>query len=150
MGQAQVHLDDTSLDLSCAGQRYWYVFFVSSLLTFFGGIFIIFCWRLLSFVCYGNLWQACKRSVGRTFSFCCCLSQSSWNFWFKVKKKELLRQTTNVDATYESKIAWVTSAKDFCGELISGKIVLLICCWLYAMHKSCSILKANPQADESS
>ncbi len=84
MGQAQVHLDDTSLDLSCSGQRYWYVFFVSSLLTFFGGIFIIFCWRFLTFVCYGNIWQACKKSVSHITSFWCCfpielILYSRWN-----------------------------------------------------------------------
>ena len=85
MGQAQVHLDDTSLDLSCSGQRYWYVFFVSSLLTFFGGIFIIFCWRFLTLVCNGNNWQACKKSVSHIYFYFWCyfsiklIVYSRWN-----------------------------------------------------------------------
>lgn len=63
MGQAQVHLDNTSLDPNCVGQRYWYVFFISSLLTFFGGIFVIFVWRLLSYLCYGNLIRRFRKAV---------------------------------------------------------------------------------------
>ena len=63
MGQAQVFLDNTSLDPDCVGQRYWYVFFISSLLTLFGGIFVIFIWRVLAYICYGKLLQRFRKAV---------------------------------------------------------------------------------------
>ena len=55
-------LDNTSLDPACAGQRYWYVFLMSSLVTFFGGLFVIAFWRLLIFF---NLTLKLKEKVNR-------------------------------------------------------------------------------------
>jgi hypothetical protein len=50
MGQTQGLFENTSLDIECGGLRYWYVFLLSSLITFFGGLIIIFLWRGLRFI----------------------------------------------------------------------------------------------------
>lgn len=44
--------DSTSLDPDCVGQRYWYVFLISSLFTFFGGLIVIYLWRFFTFVVF--------------------------------------------------------------------------------------------------
>lgn len=49
-------LDNSSLDPDCVGQRYWYVFLMSSLLTCFGGLIIIYIWRITTYVFY-NYWS---------------------------------------------------------------------------------------------
>ena len=63
MGQNQVKVEYTSLDPSCAGQRYWYAFLMSSLVTFFGGIFIIYVWRLLRFMFFGDMGKKIRAMV---------------------------------------------------------------------------------------
>ncbi len=47
MNRLQLELKD-SLNLKCAGQRYWYVFFLSSLVTFIGGLGVILLFRLVN------------------------------------------------------------------------------------------------------
>jgi hypothetical protein len=63
MGQVQIHLENSSLDPQCVGQRYWYAFFISSLVTFFGGLFIICFWRLLSYLIFSKLAKKFKEYV---------------------------------------------------------------------------------------
>ena len=51
MGQtSSFGLANTSLDPECAGTTYWYIFLMSSLFTFFGGLFIILFWRSVKFM----------------------------------------------------------------------------------------------------
>lgn len=121
MGQVQVHLDNSSLDQQCVGQRYWYAFFISSLLTFFGGLFIICFWRLTSYFLLGKIGRKFKESVIFLLFTIYYYDSNFLNFQihFKFKKKETLTLIENT----EPEIAWVTSAKDFCGELISGKLM---------------------------
>ena len=38
-------------DSSCDGTRMWYAFLASSLITFVGGLFIIFVWRGFTYMC---------------------------------------------------------------------------------------------------
>lgn len=40
---------------------------------------------------------------------------------FKFLKYEVKEAPKDQNQTYDAEIAWVTYAKDFCGELISGK-----------------------------
>lgn len=91
-------VDNTSLDPDCVGQRYWYIFLMSSLFTFFGGLIIIFAWRLSSYI---------------TLSFFCNAFRSRFG---KNEGVPLIDYSTA-----ESEIGWVTTARDFCGELISGQ-----------------------------
>jgi hypothetical protein len=60
MGQVQIKLDYTSLDPECGGQRYWYAFLMSSLITFFGGILLIYFWRMFRLLFFSNLRQKLK------------------------------------------------------------------------------------------
>ena len=94
MGQSPIQLDNTSLDPQCAGRRYWYAFLMSSLITFFSGIFFISCWRILKYIFFGN--------------FCAKLKHDK-----SVNLNEHINHST-------PEIGWVTTVKDFAGELISG------------------------------
>ncbi|RVE59715.1 hypothetical protein OJAV_G00191180 [Oryzias javanicus] len=85
-----------SADMLCDsnGQRMWWAFLASSMVTFFGGLFIILLWRTLKY-----LWTVC----------CHC----------KAKKKEVHRITTgehikrvDKDDSAASEVGWMTSVKD--------------------------------------
>ncbi|XP_023805630.1 calcium-activated potassium channel subunit alpha-1 isoform X16 [Oryzias latipes] len=85
------------------GQRMWWAFLASSMVTFFGGLFIILLWRTLKY-----LWTVC----------CHC----------KAKKKEVHRITTGehikrVDKgdSAASEVGWMTSVKDWAGVMISAQ-----------------------------
>lgn len=64
MGQTSANLDNNSLDLECIGKRYWYVFLMSSLITFFGGLLMIFVWRFLTFLFYEIVVKKLSKNVG--------------------------------------------------------------------------------------
>ncbi|CAF0827923.1 unnamed protein product [Brachionus calyciflorus] len=99
MGQTSTSLDNTSLDPECIGRRYWYVFLMSSLITFFGGLLIIFFWRFMTFLLYGQFFKKIRKRV------------------FKFKNIDQINLLEHSDP----EIGWVTTARDFCGELISGQ-----------------------------
>lgn len=98
MGQSPIQLDNTSLDPQCAGRRYWYAFLMSSLITFFGGIFFISIWRIFKFIFFGRMWTRLRHE----------------------KSAHLIEQIDNPTP----EIGWVTSIKDFAGELISGLLFI--------------------------
>ncbi|KAM9727807.1 calcium-activated potassium channel subunit alpha-1a isoform 21-T21 [Menidia menidia] len=93
------------------GQRMWWAFLASSMVTFFGGLFIILLWRTLKY-----LWTVC----------CHC----------NIKKKEA--QKVNNPANNQtadkapkgpdekeevpaSEVGWMTSVKDWAGVMISAQ-----------------------------
>ncbi|XP_070833364.1 calcium-activated potassium channel subunit alpha-1a isoform X11 [Chaetodon trifascialis] len=92
------------------GQRMWWAFLASSMVTFFGGLFIILLWRTLKY-----LWTVC----------CHC----------NIKTKEAQKvnhPTTNqaadtpkgADEKEEvpaSEVGWMTSVKDWAGVMISAQ-----------------------------
>ncbi|XP_067100716.1 calcium-activated potassium channel subunit alpha-1a-like isoform X4 [Osmerus mordax] len=98
-----------SPDVPCDsnGQRMWWAFLASSMVTFFGGLFIILLWRTLKY-----LWTVC----------CHC----------NAKKKHVQRvhnplgdgikrvgdKVTEVAA---SEVGWMTSVKDWAGVMISAQ-----------------------------
>ena len=49
-----IRIENHNLDVDCMGQRYWYAFLLSSLITFFGGLTIIIIWRFLTYICFGH------------------------------------------------------------------------------------------------
>ncbi|XP_077087010.1 calcium-activated potassium channel subunit alpha-1a-like isoform X19 [Siphateles boraxobius] len=88
------------------GQKMWWAFLASSMVTFFGGLFIILLWRTLKY-----LWRVC----------CHC----------KGKKKDVQRVITLSDGVIKggvqretepaSEVGWMTSVKDWAGVMISAQ-----------------------------
>ncbi|CAL9699309.1 unnamed protein product [Knipowitschia caucasica] len=94
-----------SPDVPCDsnGQRMWWAFLASSMVTFFGGLFIILLWRTLKY-----MWTVC----------CHC----------KAKKKDVHRVMTTEaakrgekDDPGASEVGWMTSVKDWAGVMISAQ-----------------------------
>ncbi|TSK22831.1 Calcium-activated potassium channel subunit alpha-1 [Bagarius yarrelli] len=98
-----------SSDVPCDnnGQRMWWAFLASSMVTFFGGLFIILLWRTLKY-----LWTVC----------CHC----------SVKTKEVqkvnngqadgpLKSQDEKDDAPASEVGWMTSVKDWAGVMISAQ-----------------------------
>ncbi|XP_033975569.1 calcium-activated potassium channel subunit alpha-1 isoform X5 [Trematomus bernacchii] len=94
-----------SPDVPCDsnGQRMWWAFLASSMVTFFGGLFIILLWRTLKY-----LWTVC----------CHC----------NAKKKTVHRITTgdgikrvDKEDPAASEVGWMTSVKDWAGVMISAQ-----------------------------
>ncbi|XP_064788842.1 calcium-activated potassium channel subunit alpha-1a-like isoform X2 [Oncorhynchus masou masou] len=103
-----------SPDVPCDnnGQRMWWAFLASSMVTFFGGLFIILLWRTLKY-----LWTVC----------CHC----------NIKKKEAQKvnnpaNSQAADSTAKgpdekdevvpaSEVGWMTSVKDWAGVMISAQ-----------------------------
>ncbi|XP_037400135.1 calcium-activated potassium channel subunit alpha-1-like isoform X4 [Pygocentrus nattereri] len=101
-----------SPDVPCDsnGQRMWWAFLASSMVTFFGGLFIILLWRTLKY-----LWTVC----------CHC----------SVKKKDVQRVSNPIGAgdgggkvgdkkeaaAAVSEVGWMTSVKDWAGVMISAQ-----------------------------
>uniref|UniRef100_A0A8C3A190 Calcium-activated potassium channel subunit alpha-1 n=1 Tax=Cyclopterus lumpus TaxID=8103 RepID=A0A8C3A190_CYCLU len=88
------------------GQRMWWAFLASSMVTFFGGLFIILLWRTLKY-----MWTVC----------CHC----------NVKPKEVQKVINNPTADKPkgdekegvpiSEVGWMTSVKDWAGVMISAQ-----------------------------
>ncbi|XP_047673084.1 calcium-activated potassium channel subunit alpha-1-like isoform X4 [Tachysurus fulvidraco] len=80
------------------GQRMWWAFLASSMVTFFGGLFIILLWRTMRY-----LWTVC----------CHC----------NPKKKDVQRVSSveKKDSTVVSEVGWMTSVKDWAGVMISAQ-----------------------------
>ncbi|XP_019730199.1 calcium-activated potassium channel subunit alpha-1-like [Hippocampus comes] len=96
-----------SPDVPCDsnGQRMWWAFLASSMVTFFGGLFIILLWRTLKY-----LWTVC----------CHC----------RDKKKDVhrltpadgvLKRADKDEAAAASEVGWMTSVKDWAGVMISAQ-----------------------------
>ncbi|XP_066180207.1 calcium-activated potassium channel subunit alpha-1 isoform X3 [Sylvia atricapilla] len=92
------------------GQRMWWAFLASSMVTFFGGLFIILLWRTLKY-----LWTVC----------CHC----------GVKNKEVqkingggdtqadgaCKPTDEKEENVAAEVGWMTSVKDWAGVMISAQ-----------------------------
>ncbi|XP_065153293.1 calcium-activated potassium channel subunit alpha-1a isoform X19 [Paramisgurnus dabryanus] len=101
-----------SPDVPCDnnGQRMWWAFLASSMVTFFGGLFIILLWRTLKY-----LWTVC----------CHC----------KIKNKEAQKVNNPINSQADgppkrlnekdevpvSEVGWMTSVKDWAGVMISAQ-----------------------------
>uniref|UniRef100_A0A8C7U1H5 Calcium-activated potassium channel subunit alpha-1 n=1 Tax=Oncorhynchus mykiss TaxID=8022 RepID=A0A8C7U1H5_ONCMY len=121
-----------SPDVPCDnnGQRMWWAFLASSMVTFFGGLFIILLWRTLKY-----LWTVC----------CHC----------NIKKKEAQKvnnpaNSQAADGTAKgpdekdevvpaSEVGWMTSVKDWAGVMISaqtltGRVLVRTCVCVCSMN----------------
>uniref|UniRef100_A0A8C8IH45 BK channel n=1 Tax=Oncorhynchus tshawytscha TaxID=74940 RepID=A0A8C8IH45_ONCTS len=90
-----------SPDVPCDsnGQRMWWAFLASSMVTFFGGLFIILLWRSLNY-----LWTVC----------CHCNTKK------KVGDTQYPSHTKETVAAL-SEVGWMTSVKDWAGVMISAQ-----------------------------
>ncbi|XP_076141243.1 calcium-activated potassium channel subunit alpha-1a isoform X2 [Alosa pseudoharengus] len=103
-----------SPDVPCDnnGQRMWWAFLASSMVTFFGGLFIILLWRTLKY-----MWTVC----------CHC------NIKTKEAEKVTIPVITQADGAAKtstdkepepvpiSEVGWMTSVKDWAGVMISAQ-----------------------------
>ena len=78
----------------CLKDRHWYAFLCSSLITFFTGLLLVLSWRIFS-------WLLCHRTP--------------------TSDSEEKQDSKNQQDNTEAEIGWVTEAKDWAGELISGQ-----------------------------
>lgn len=93
------------------GQRMWWAFLASSMVTFFGGLFIILVWRTLKY-----LWTVC----------CHCGGKNK-----EAQKVVNVVSTTTTDGDYKptdekediavAEVGWMTSVKDWAGVMISAQ-----------------------------
>lgn len=86
----------TLADQECMRDPHWYAFLCSSLITFFSGLLLVLSWRILS-------WLFCQQTVAT------------------VSNKATPGQRLVDDRSANGEVGWVTEAKDWAGELISGQ-----------------------------
>uniref|UniRef100_A0A673H4E8 Calcium-activated potassium channel subunit alpha-1 n=1 Tax=Sinocyclocheilus rhinocerous TaxID=307959 RepID=A0A673H4E8_9TELE len=89
-------------DVPCdpRGQRMWWAFLASSMVTFFGGLFIILLWRTLKY-----LWTVCCHCKGKK----------------KVKRPSDTSVGQREAEAVVSEVGWMTSVKDWAGVMISAQ-----------------------------
>lgn len=91
--------------VDCLSDRHWYAFLSSSLITFFAGLVLVLSWRIVSWI-YQHRLILLSSKIGRKHSI-----------------------TSRTHST-EAEIGWLTEAKDWAGELISGQTTtgrILVC-----------------------
>ncbi|KAM4715995.1 calcium-activated potassium channel subunit alpha-1a-like isoform 4-T4 [Anableps anableps] len=94
-----------SPDVPCdsTGQRMWWAFLASSMVTFFGGLFIILLWRTLKY-----LWTVC------------CHCNAKKKDVHRITTGDGIKRTDKEDAA-ASEVGWMTSVKDWAGVMISAQ-----------------------------
>ncbi|XP_050981665.1 calcium-activated potassium channel subunit alpha-1a isoform X7 [Labeo rohita] len=101
-----------SADVPCDnnGQRMWWAFLASSMVTFFGGLFIILLWRTLKY-----LWTVC----------CHCNIKSKEaqkvNNPMNSQADGPPKSLNDKDEAPASEVGWMTSVKDWAGVMISAQ-----------------------------
>ncbi|KAM4636742.1 calcium-activated potassium channel subunit alpha-1 isoform 7-T7 [Discoglossus pictus] len=101
-----------NVEVQCdRGQPMWWAFLASSMVTFFGGLFIILVWRTLKY-----LWTVCCHCGGKN----------------KEVQKVANTASSQVDGDYKptddkeesvvaAEVGWMTSVKDWAGVMISAQ-----------------------------
>ncbi|KAA8581476.1 hypothetical protein FQN60_003057, partial [Etheostoma spectabile] len=124
-----------SSDVPCDsnGQRMWWAFLASSMVTFFGGLFIILLWRTLKYMwtvcCHCNAKKKIVMLLSSTNLLCSSVGVSQRRFCDKVKQQDVHRITTGdgiikragKDDPAASEVGWMTSVKDWAGVMISAQ-----------------------------
>ncbi|XP_077351489.1 calcium-activated potassium channel subunit alpha-1a isoform X5 [Festucalex cinctus] len=94
------------------GQRMWWAFLASSMVTFFGGLFIILLWRTLKY-----LWTVCCH--------CNVKSKEAQKVNNPANNQATDRALKGPDEKTEevpaSEVGWMTSVKDWAGVMISAQ-----------------------------
>ncbi|XP_060895865.1 calcium-activated potassium channel subunit alpha-1a [Labrus mixtus] len=92
------------------GQRMWWAFLASSMVTFFGGLFIILLWRTLKY-----LWTVCCH---------CNIKPKEAQKVNNPANNQAAAGTKGTDEKEEvpaSEVGWMTSVKDWAGVMISAQ-----------------------------
>ncbi|XP_041866143.1 calcium-activated potassium channel subunit alpha-1a isoform X8 [Melanotaenia boesemani] len=93
------------------GQRMWWAFLASSMVTFFGGLFIILLWRTLKY-----LWTVCCH--------CNIKNKEAQKVNNPANNQAADKAPKNPDEKEEapaSEVGWMTSVKDWAGVMISAQ-----------------------------
>ncbi|XP_017285210.1 calcium-activated potassium channel subunit alpha-1a isoform X20 [Kryptolebias marmoratus] len=93
------------------GQRMWWAFLASSMVTFFGGLFIILLWRTLKY-----LWTVCCH--------CNIKNKEARKVNNPANNQAADKTTKGPDEKEEaaaSEVGWMTSVKDWAGVMISAQ-----------------------------
>ena len=99
----------TSLAGSCSGERYWFAFLLSSLATFFIGIFAILLWR-----CGALIYERGPRIRYRSRRFVSSFDKQEISYSFDIINER----------------NWATIIKEYAAKLISGQQLpgkILVC-----------------------
>ncbi|XP_031691237.1 calcium-activated potassium channel subunit alpha-1 isoform X4 [Oncorhynchus kisutch] len=98
-----------SPDVPCDsnGQRMWWAFLASSMVTFFGGLFIILLWRTLKY-----LWTVCCH--------CNTKKKNAQRVHNPTSHGDGIKHTKETVAAL-SEVGWMTSVKDWAGVMISAQ-----------------------------
>ncbi|XP_061545889.1 calcium-activated potassium channel subunit alpha-1a isoform X6 [Phycodurus eques] len=90
------------------GQRMWWAFLASSMVTFFGGLFIILLWRTLKY-----LWTVCCH--------CNVKSKEAQKVNNPANNQLLKGPDEKTEELPASEVGWMTSVKDWAGVMISAQ-----------------------------
>ncbi|KAM9325385.1 calcium-activated potassium channel subunit alpha-1 isoform 2-T2 [Gastrophryne carolinensis] len=93
------------------GQRMWWAFLASSMVTFFGGLFIILVWRTLKY-----LWTVCCHCGGKNKE-----AQKVVNVVSTTTSDGEFKQGDEKEDTAVVEVGWMTSVKDWAGVMISAQ-----------------------------
>ncbi|XP_074856138.1 calcium-activated potassium channel subunit alpha-1 isoform X2 [Carettochelys insculpta] len=92
------------------GQRMWWAFLASSMVTFFGGLFIILLWRTLKY-----LWTVCCHCGGKN------KEAQKINGGGETQADGTCKPTDEKEETVAAEVGWMTSVKDWAGVMISAQ-----------------------------
>ncbi|KAK7502028.1 hypothetical protein BaRGS_00006780, partial [Batillaria attramentaria] len=104
--------NSTTVDTDCSKERHWYAFLASSLITFGAGLVVILIYRLIAWLC-------CRKKKNVQVSYKGGAAKQSKG---DVGEQGGQRQGGSMlNKTPDPEVGWMTEAKDWAGELISGQ-----------------------------
>ncbi|XP_072727414.1 calcium-activated potassium channel subunit alpha-1 isoform X9 [Ciconia boyciana] len=92
------------------GQRMWWAFLASSMVTFFGGLFIILLWRTLKY-----LWTVCCHCGVKN------KEAQKINGGGDTQADGACKSTDEKEENVAAEVGWMTSVKDWAGVMISAQ-----------------------------
>ncbi|KAM6306546.1 calcium-activated potassium channel subunit alpha-1 isoform 3-T3 [Aegotheles albertisi] len=92
------------------GQRMWWAFLASSMVTFFGGLFIILLWRTLKY-----LWTVCCHCGVKN------KEAQKINGGGDTQADGACKATDEKEENVAAEVGWMTSVKDWAGVMISAQ-----------------------------
>ncbi|XP_075466467.1 calcium-activated potassium channel subunit alpha-1 isoform X6 [Ascaphus truei] len=101
-----------NMDVPCDidGQRMWWAFLASSMVTFFGGLFIILVWRTLKY-----MWTVCCHCGGKNKEVQKVAVPAS------TQAEGDFKPTDEKEVAVVVEVGWMTSVKDWAGVMISAQ-----------------------------
>ncbi|KAK3091427.1 hypothetical protein FSP39_019809 [Pinctada imbricata] len=106
---------NSTVEPICEDEKYWYVFLASSLITFGAGFILIAIYRLI-------LWVCCRKNKKVTTSTKVANHTGPIPANVQINKGSSIGLSgTPFMKTPDTEIGWITEAKDWAGELISGQ-----------------------------